>query len=519
LDWSVSEEENWLNLKFNSEITPLYPPSRGGDVEAGFKPASTILKGEWGIKINKENNIMKNKMKKVLKSAVIGASMLAMVGTAHAGKTQVNLYGASAQYKFWTSAAPAFLLAKGCAATDVYVAVQEDACAGDRDAGVAVCAGDTAYGNVNANPSGGMGGAYGNNTIVFTYTTYASFEGINAVKSTGDPDSCNGGIDTGFRLLPSEATIILVNYAGDPTVGSIPECACLDVVLGASDVKPVTFMQASSGEKKGPCGGGLYESSVFNYSIPSGFLEYEPIVVPFSFFVNGSDDHAVPFDNLSREMVLLLYGQSVNNWNFFDDDLDGDGTPNEPGAYLTSGNGGDSLPVVLCLRHAGSGTHATLQAGVLRNDTVMPTTQNINPMFLPVTYFNKGSSDMMRCVGGGCTGWLGYGAVGYADSDKCCDDTVGVVTCPCKDGMVKRVEYQGYIGDRNNIKNGFYAFWAAQHIYQDSADTQDLKDLSSALMTYAADPANIPVSRADWWAAQGEMKVEKATDFTMPTVK
>lgn len=463
------------------------------------------------------------KMKKVLKSAVIGASMLAMVGTAHAGKAQVNLYGASAQYKFWTSAAPAFMLDKGCAAADVYVAVQEDACAsGDRDMGVAVCAGPQSYGGTT-----GVGmdidGDGVKETVVFTYTTYASYEGINAVKGTGDPDACNSGNDTGLRLLPDDtAGMILVNYAGNPLVGSIANCACLDVVLGASDVKPETFMQDSHGEKKGPCLGGWYDSSVYNYSIPTGFIEYEPIVVPFSFFVNAQDNHTVPFDNLSREMVLLLYSRAVMNWNFFNDDLDGDGTAGEPGAYLADGSGGDSLPVVLCLRHAGSGTHATFGAGVLRGDINMPTMEDTSG-WAPLTYFNKGSSDMMRCIGGGCgtanPSWTGYGAIGYADSDKCCGDVVGVAACGCKGGFVKRVEYQGHIGDRENIKMGKYAFWAAQHIYQDSTDAQELKDLSSALMTYAADPANIPTDRADWWAAQGEMKVKKTTDFTMPAKK
>ncbi|MCK5233016.1 MAG: hypothetical protein KAR13_22275, partial [Desulfobulbaceae bacterium] len=303
-----------------------------------------------------------------------------------------------------------------------------------------------------------------------------------------------------------------------PTAGDVTQTECLDVVLGASDVKPETFQQESHGLDLGPCGGVSYDSSVYNYSIPAGFIEYEPIVVPFSFFVNAQDNHAVPFDNLSREMVLLLYSQSVMNWNLFNADLDGDGSI-ETGAYLADGTGGDSLPVVLCLRHAGSGTHATLEAGVLRGDINMPMTENLGSPFAPTTYFNKGSSDMMRCVGGGCTGWDGYGAIGYADSDKCCGDVVGVDTCACKDGFVKRVEYQGHIGDRKNIKDGKYAFWAAQHIYQDSADAQELKDLSSALMTYAAIPANIPASRADWWAAQDEMKVKKVTDFKMPIVK
>ena len=454
------------------------------------------------------------KMKKILKSAAIGASMLAMVGTtAHAGKTQVNLYGASAQYKFWTAAAPEFLLNNGCAAADVYTA---NSGLGDRDVGVAVCRGDVDYGA--AGTGSGMGGAYGANTIVFTYTTFASFEGINAVQGL-DPTGLDGCANAGERKLPSETGMNLVNYDSlYPTAGDVTQTECLDVVLGASDVKPETFQQESHGLDLGPCGGVSYDSSVYNYSIPAGFIEYEPIVVPFSFFVNAQDNHAVPFDNLSREMVLLLYSQSVMNWNLFNADLDGDGSI-ETGAYLADGTGGDSLPVVLCLRHAGSGTHATLEAGVLRGDINMPTTENLGSPFAPATYFNKGSSDMMRCVGGGCTGWDGFGAIGYADSDKCLGGTVGVATGDCKGGIVKRVEYQGHIGDRKNIKMGKYAFWAAQHIYQDSADAQELKDLSSALMTYAAVPANIPASRADWWAAQDEMKVKKVTDFAMPTVK
>jgi hypothetical protein len=449
--------------------------------------------------------------------------LLVVAGTAHAGVIQVNLYGASAQYNFWTSAAPEFLIDTGCAPANVYTANTADACPGknDRDVGVAVCIGDTAYGNLDAQPTGGMGDVWGTNTIVFTYTTFASFEGINAVQCLNpsglDNPPCT---DPCQRLLPSGNNINLVLYdPADPTLGDVNECECLDVVLGASDVAPTTFKQQSSGQALGPCGGGAYSASVFNYSVPGNFLEFEPIVVPFSFFVNAQPNKTIPFDNLSREQVLLLYSQSVLNWNFLKPDLDGDGTPNEPGDYLEDGSGGDSLPVVLCLRHAGSGTHATLEAAIARGDISLPFTENTVPLFAPVTYFNKGSSDMMRCVGGGCGSWMGYGAIGYADSDKCCGGTVGVDTCACKDGLVKRVDYQGYTADRQNVKNGNAIFWAAQKIYEDPADAQNVRDLSQALMTYAANPLNIPAAREDWWAAQDEMQVQKLTDFAFPTVK
>jgi hypothetical protein len=41
----------------------------------------------------------------------------------------------------------------------------------------------------------------------------------------------------------------------------------------------------------------------------------------------------------------------------------------------------------------------------------------------------------------------------------------------------------------------------------------------SDLATFAADPTNLPSSKAPYWATQSEMNVEKANDFAMPQFK
>jgi hypothetical protein len=39
------------------------------------------------------------------------------------------------------------------------------------------------------------------------------------------------------------------------------------------------------------------------------------------------------------------------------------------------------------------------------------------------------------------------------------------------------------------------------------------------LNAFAEDPANLPTSKAAFWATQSEMNVEKANDFAMPQFK
>lgn len=488
---------------------------------------------------------MFKKLVKSVKTLTVATGILAMAGGAAHGATvkKVDLYGASAQYKFWTSAAPEYLQARGCSTGDMYVGKAEDLLT-DRDAGISICMGSAAFANLStgSGTDGSIPGVATDDTVVFTYTTFASFEGINAVKGVSDVDNCVTGDNTTQRKVPEPTDLSGWTAYGTTGVENTlvdTDMACADVEMGASDVKAETFQQSSSGETLGPCDGGAYSSDVYNYTIDKAtYEEREPIVVPFAFYVNAVSPHEVPFDNLTRLMATSLFSGQVADWNQFvvpgqaAGDLDGDGTANETAIFKTDGTGGDYLPVTVCLRHAGSGTHATIDAAVMRGDYGLVSAERTSQYSL--WYFNKGSSDMMKCVGGkaqgcddsSCTDGYdgseveycnGYGAVGYADSDKCCGSVDDGVPCDCKDGKVKRVAYMGAKGDRANIVNGVYDFWSAQHVYTLKTDPDFT--LADDLMDYASIPSNIPSDRANWWAAQDEMKVEKATDFTFPQFK
>ncbi len=114
-----------------------------------------------------------------------------------------------------------------------------------------------------------------------------------------------------------------------------------------------------------------------------------------------------PLTTCPERWLFSLFNGTVVDWNEFDPTL-------------------ASQKVVLCLRHAGSGTAATLNAAVFRNDSAVVKTQvGITSFpyimgFSPAIYFNSGSSALMKCVS------KLEGAVGYADTNKCFDDNPAV---------------------------------------------------------------------------------------------
>lgn len=485
---------------------------------------------------------IKKKIKKILKSAVIGAAMLGLAGTAQATEYNLNIYGASAQHKFWNAAAPSFL-------TDVMGCTGTAQSSKDKKNGITRGTGCDVD---------GVGG--NDDTVYIRYSSKASYDGIRAVKGE-DPSAQCPSEGPEFRLMVDEATCA---WTG-PKDNSC-STKCVDVTLGASDVAGSSLKQSTSGWEDGhkdfPSGPMISPS--FTGFDTTGLAYANPVVVPFGFYANNSvtktrcvsprpdspdgihkayphwgwqcvpdangnsadcigyykcpndtkkclggvridldcvdpedcpdvaladtECLAMPIDNFTRLMAILLFkNDSITNWDQF-------------GPWYPS------LDIVKCMRHAGSGTHATLDLAVMRRDGVPHATSN--PIAPGMIWHYVSSSDLLDCVE------FYPGAVGYADADKLMgtDDT----------GNIHILKYQGVEPVREKIKNCEYNFWATQWVYWDAAEVEGLglTNLVNDLMTYAGDPLNLTYEnigyRADFWAAQSEMSCKKDNDFAYP---
>lgn len=127
----------------------------------------------------------------------------------------------------------------------------------------------------------------------------------------------------------------------------------------------------------------------------------------------------------------------------------------------------------------------------------------------PTIYFNDGSSDMMKCINGSGS-WTGTGAIGYADADQ----AASLGSYP----NVSALKYQGEAPSRVTIRNGIYDFWSTQWLYEDPNEPNYslTHPVVTELMDYAAEPANVPASKAQWWATKKEMVYMKTTDQQYP---
>jgi len=442
-------------------------------------------------------------LKKIAKGLVIGGAALTLAATAaQAGQIDVNIYGASAQYKFWTKAAPKFLVDdQKCNQADVWSASGKKLTLNGfskRDAGIAICAGDVTVGGKSGQGVGGAGvtgTGYEGSTVVIRYTTNASYDGIRAVMADADftnPDASCSGYNERGQAVASAGDLVAHYPANNSTISAL---GCAPVHVGASDVAATTFNQVSRGSELGHLGGDwkeidmIYPDNVKD-PVAEGFQADRPIVVPFAFFRNANPANPVPYTNLTRLMATSLFSSQVVNWNEFD--------PANP-----------DLDAVICLRHAGSGTHATIDAAVLRGDVFLPLKEvNTNSSayqagLSPLIWFNKGSSQVVDCVNDQ------LGAVGYADANKCVgnDDCVNVEV----------MTFQGAEAVSNTIKHGQYDFWAPQWLY--SKQTGNTKTVIDDLVAFASDEANLDPGYAQYWAAQNAMKWEKLSDFEYPTKK
>lgn len=419
-------------------------------------------------------------MKKIIKMTALTAILVAASTSAQAADKYINLYGASAQKAFW-----------GDLGVPYMTATAADGGAGCASASKAAYSSDSNFGiirGVNCSTNGG-------DAIYITYGSVASNEGIRAAKETApidDKNSCAATNGNAYRQVVDETTC---DWAGTAKCTAVK---CADIQLGASDVAGASFVQESHGGKDGH-----YNSAQFDVTLSpeatSGLDTFRPTVVPFAFFMNNNASAYSVMDNLTRTQAANLFAGQVYDWGQFDD---------HAGSYP------DGMGVVVCLRHAGSGTHATLDKGVMRGDLGLAGNEQIigAPGVLPDILFYQSSSGEARCVAenGGYGPDGGFIAVGYADADA----TYGAPTPAVPASGMHIVKYEGSDPIAVNIANGSYSFWSHQWIYLKPADNDAAV---KQMMGYAA--AHVPASKAGVWLPANELKVVKTTDSSMPVLQ
>lgn len=457
-------------------------------------------------------------MNRMLKAITVAAMVTLAAGQAHAATVEIQFFGASAQYNFWKTLSGTFFKdTLGCAASDYtsYTpASTNEGNVGGHSHFVAVCRGSDAYQGLSAGTGPTKSYTYtdengashtlnvNGKTVVFKYTSSSSYEGPLSVSGTKYYDDAGLCATAGQRKVVTGLTV----SGGTTITGATISCG--PVNFGTADVAASSFSQTSNGNTLGPCNTTYVSRDVSGVAaeVDPNLAVKNPLAVPFAFFASDN----VPFNNLSRVMAVNLFAGNVNDWNQF--------------------TGGASLPVALCLRHAGSGTHGTLDTCVMRSDASLVTDQvdYDGDTSHKVVYFNNGTGDLMKCIGGGCSGgnfWTGkaaYGRIGYADADAVAGIAPGTegTAVSSNGGMIKRLTLDGVGASRANIQNGMYAFWSAQNVYYQPTLDSNKKALGEAMVGFCNLDSNIDMLSDNYtelfWSSISGLKVNKGADTALP---
>jgi ABC-type phosphate transport system substrate-binding protein len=447
-------------------------------------------------------------IKKLIATVVSGVLMFGFAASASADNQ--FLYGASAQFAYWKAEAGPFLQSVyggnfwlGCDSSGKYCVAQSDT-AGNPQIAIAnkasfdgICAIQGEFISQLGHPhplcvppSGGAGvtDGYG--------TTCAPGQ-----RPSVDPTTC------GFGALK-----------GNSNPYSCTKTICTAVTAGLSDVQAQSFVQYSQGMDIGPLGcatqNGVQACKITrdfksNPMNATGLVDNTPIVVPFAFYVNNSvtDNSGNPIETLTPTQVKLIFSGAVEDWA----DL---------------GTGFKDQPITVCLRHAGSGTHATLDLTQFRPGQVLEkedlssysgyneTTGSGFPFTSVAGYgyfFNDGTGDTINCVNGkGASSWPhSNGAIAYADADYLYENTTSSSTF-----YFHQVNYE--IPNSTNpsalvpaIQTGGYDFWSIENFYTVGSATA----FQQQLLTWAAERTN---EIDPYYAQNCEMVFWKANDSDVP---
>lgn len=387
------------------------------------------------------------KLRKILGTIVASLSLFAIAGTASAAITSdINVYGASAQFIMWRDNAAAYMTSQGC--TAVQSAQLGSGTPWKAD-------------GKNAITRGTCGGV----TRYFRTSAKASYDGILAIQgNTTNPFRVTECASATQRKMIDPATC---DFGTGQCVGAT---TCVTVTVGASDVPVECFTQESHGNLQGPLGGTYTDRNFKTNPIKwTGAEPCKPLAVPFAYFVNNSVKKlGATISNITKDNAEMIFSSQIIDWS---DMVDSDGT-----SY-------DALPIAVCLRHAGSGTHASIDSYLNSPLIILQDSASAYKY-----YFNDGSSDEMKCVNGS-GGWTGTGAIGYADADQVLGTTYPVTT---------RIALNGVTPSANTIAMGNYNFYGLQQLYGVAA--------ADPLCTFAKNPANIT---NPLWVAKCKMNYER----------
>jgi len=446
------------------------------------------------------------KKQKTAKVMALAVSMFAFAGVANA--YDINIYGASAEFNFWAKGAAAYLGAGsgtlGCTSVSGFVK--------DTTSKHGIVTG------TNCTPNPPITGFANGSNVNIRVSNKASYDGIWAVKGLADvtiTDSTNADYICEHTAPLNGYQRRMITSTTDTSL------SCQRVLVGASDVAGASFLQGSKGVQFGwkpfdaTTNPVVDRSNIFTGTggiSTTGMTVYQPVAVPFGFYAhNDVTYNGTPIANLTRLQAVSLFSGGIKNWSDF-----GAGYPN--------------LHATICLRHAGSGSGATLDAAIMNGglwgNPLVSTPNNTNDVTAGAiasynsaaadVYFNDGTSDELNCVN------TFSGAIGYADADAGLGKVVptpAYPNIPATGNDYLPMMYQGVAPSANAIANGIYDFWTKEQVYlTKNTPTTVEKNMVSHLSSYLNTSTVLSgVGFGGFWANASSLVVSKPSDYLYPT--
>ncbi len=537
---------------------------------------------------------MKFKSVSMLTGALLIAAVLGLTAGTASAITYFNIYGASAQYNLFTAnSLDSSFLGTGAGGLGCTTYVGQFTTA-DASSAVSVATGCP----TSIAPDGEVHLSYTKKAswdgveAVGHFWDQANY-GQGGNNAAWPPACPVGGVCTGScpadNLNEHNYRWVANCAAGGCGAGNHATYTCQPIHVGASDVEPTAFSQQSTGSLLGPldpqdslANGVSYtqrsfllddgltpgvdinfpNNSQFTYTDAIDLANYAvsgvpqpagPIAYPFAFYVSpgvtasqcvggttpgqlcsttgtgtqtygcaggGTCTSGLTITNLSRLQIVSLFAGKIKHWSDF-------------GEWFTD------KPVTLCMRHAGSGTHATLDLGVMQGvdgngwgDAIVQTEQratNVTQATLPIAYFNDQSTDIANCLN-----WAGNrssvanpsggavdtyysdpngstsqnGAIGYQDGDK------------SNGTYYTQVLLDGVLPNRATMRNGVYNnFWTINRMLIGDTVTSaaNLTKIYQDLYAFLTNPTNITASsKGDFYGTSGELYPLKSTSLSFP---